>query len=192
MVLDPRHRRQHALTSRTDHHGRLDSDQLPAQPTITDFTNAQHDHQDADDGGVLTHAAIGTVWTAFTPRVTQSGDFTLTGTTARWCQLGKVVHVYLHTQLTSAGTVGNIIASVLPAGVPAISNFATFALKGTFLYYDASSGVGYAGMAVAPAVRTLHFVVSGADISVSAFGVNPALTGASGDQLHMNLCYETA
>lgn len=27
-------------------------------PTIASFTNAQHDHQDADDGGTLTHSAL--------------------------------------------------------------------------------------------------------------------------------------
>ncbi len=36
-------------------------------PTIGDFTNAQHDHLDADDGGTLTTAAIPELSAAFTP-----------------------------------------------------------------------------------------------------------------------------
>jgi hypothetical protein len=210
MVLDPRHRRQHALSSLTDHHGALADSQLSANivtltgtqtltnktltaPTLADFTNAQHDHQDADDGGVLAHAAIGTAWTDFTLRVTQSGDFTTTGgSSARWCQLGKVVHVLIHAGLTSAGTAANDIAVVLAATVPAVSQTGSWFRKGGFTFYDASTATIYEGAAVATAARTIRFLTNGSSVAGGYFGIAPAITGANGDELHVALTYETA
>lgn len=68
-------------------------------PTIADFTNAQHDHQDADDGGTLDAAAIasGTIADARMPDLT--GEVTTTAgevetlvallRSKRYCQILK-------------------------------------------------------------------------------------------------------
>jgi len=48
-------------------------------PTIADFTNAAHDHGDADDGGAITGSHAITVTTAAQPNITSVG--TLTGLT---------------------------------------------------------------------------------------------------------------
>lgn len=46
------------LTAPTINNGSWASANLPGQPTLTDFTNAQHDHGDADDGGNIPQASV--------------------------------------------------------------------------------------------------------------------------------------
>lgn len=93
---------------------------------VTDFTNMQHGHLDADDGGTLTVAAIPDLsgaWTAYTPAwlgVTTNpalGNGTIAG---RYKLIGKLLHVYVEIVAGTTTTFGSGAWLIgLPAGLSA-------------------------------------------------------------------------
>jgi hypothetical protein len=84
-------------------------------PTIADFTNAQHDHQDPNDGGQLTVAALSSY---------VDDTFTITGTgftasvtgTARYVVLGSLVLLFLPA-LSGTSNATTFTLTGIPAGI---------------------------------------------------------------------------
>lgn len=86
-------------------------------PVIADFTNAQHDHGDADDGGTLVSGAITTALTTittstWTPTVGGTG-WSASGRAGRYIQIGP--WVFFNIELTGTIVVGSgTLTATLP------------------------------------------------------------------------------
>lgn len=55
-------------------------------------------------------------WTAYTPTLTQSATVAKTVNYARYCQIGKLVHVVVSLAITGAGTTNNDVVVGAPVG----------------------------------------------------------------------------
>lgn len=138
-------------------------------------------------GQVLTAATlntIGAVWVDYTPTLTQSATVTKTINNARYCQIQKTVFVQVYLIATSAGTAGNIVQIGLPLAARAANSSTT----GIGQLYDASTNTIYVVSAYLTNTNACAFLYQ----TGNPFGISPAITIASGDQLQMNLTYEIA
>lgn len=141
-------------------------------PTIADFTNAQHDHLDADDGGTLTTAAI------------PSGVWPVTQIYADYCRLTS-------DQSTTSSTLADVHATEAELDVLANTNyhfrwivpwrsddsgngikFAVTVPAGATVYY--SGDIHFRNGAVASTAGSFHGAVDGSGEAITATGVtNP-------------------
>lgn len=154
-----------------------------------------HTHSGAGQGGPLavTPAMMAaTVWTTFTPTLTQGVGITITVTYAAYLLLGKLAVVQMRLACTSAGTASNLIgvggipAAIAPKRTDAVSAVAP---AGVFQFLDASVGY-YVGVANFSGATTLQ-LYTGAGAG-SPLGIAPATTVANTDVLGLQLCYEVA
>lgn len=88
-------------------------------PVLADFTNAGHDHLDADDGGTLTPAAVtglATAWTTYTPTF-----FNVTNPTGAFAYrlIGKTLDIRGRFDAPSTATAGGAVQATLPASLSA-------------------------------------------------------------------------
>lgn len=162
-------RAQESTTARTVVVGDL----IAATATVKTFT-------DLEDGYA--------VWTSFTPTASQGASLTMSGLIAEYIIIGKTVHVHIEFSVTSAGTAGNaiVIASIPAAIAPLRSGGGYGTDAGGGIIMDASPQTGYAVRALFNNTTTMQFW---SNLGTNFLGVNPALTLASGDLIHINLTY---
>lgn len=122
-------------------------------------------------------------WTGYTPTLTQSATITKTVTRAAYTRVGRTIRVQIFLTATSSGTAANNLIVGLPVA-PAADN-----QLGVGLIYDTSASTRYV-CTVQTFGSTLAFQhdTSGA----SNFGVAPAVTIATGDQIGAFIEYEAA
>ena len=138
-------------------------------------------------GQVLTAATlntIGAVWVDYTPTLTQGATITKTITNARYCQIQKSVFVQVYLIASSAGTASNQLVIGLP--ITARNSFGT--VNGIAQLYDASTNLMYVCTAYQNTTTTMSFIYQ----TGNPFGISPAITIASGDQLQFSIVYEAA
>lgn len=153
-------------------------------PTIAGFSNAQHDHGDADDGGTL--PLLTDAWTSYVPAVTgvTMGNGTVTG---RHKTIGKTVHVNVRLTMGTTSSVTGTLGVALPS-VPKLNTFQS----GTALFKDDSANAYHIGIAVGnytaspPAEANL---LTATTPSVLASATAP-FTWATNDFLEFSLTYE--
>jgi len=138
-------------------------------------------------GQVLTAATLNTIgaaWVDYTPTLVQGATITKTISNARYCQIQKTVFVQVYMIATSAGTAANI----LYIGLPLNARTGNSSTTGIAQLYDASTNTIYVASAYLDNAARCAFLYQ----TGNPFGVSPAITIASGDQLQMNLTYEVA
>jgi hypothetical protein len=139
-------------------------------------------------GQVLTAATLNTIgaaWVDYTPTLTQGVTVTKTVVQARYCQFQKTIIGQALLNTTSAGTAATLVAIGLPFAVKTGQPMTAFGY-----IYDANTNTIY----------NLTFVPTGDGAStVSGFyqtgdywGVSPAITLATSDQIAINFSYEIA
>lgn len=134
-------------------------------------------------------AAIGLInlstWTNWTPTITQSGSVGNTVTYARYCIIGRTVHVQAVLAITAAGTTANaIVVGGLPGAVAGV-NVGNFVGCGSFIYFR--TGVAYyAGTVEHFSTTTLRFIAHSSGLLGS--GLNFAT--ANGDALGFEATWE--
>jgi hypothetical protein len=137
---------------------------------------------------VIATAPFFSAWTDYTPTWTQGVTVANTKTYARYMSVGKMCWVSLRLAATGAGTGGAQISISLP--VTAIRGVTeNYNICGAAMYYDVSVPTNYvcAIQLDANAVRFATDTSAG-----NYFGINPAVTTASGDFVSFNICYEIA
>lgn len=121
--------------------------------------------------------------TSFTSTITQSAAITKTTNYSKWSYVGpKKIHWTFSYNLTSAGTAANAITLTVPLTA------ATSSMIGTAWYLDAGTQFYVLGV-VGASTTTIKFVNNG---GTGDFGVNAAVTVASGDTIHGSITYEIA
>lgn len=148
------------------------------QPTIADFTLAQHTHEDAPSGGILQSEA----WSTWTPTIQGTG-WALGNATinAQYRQTGRTVHFFVVITWGTTSTFGTGGLTVsLPVSSPGntigILNAATLH-SGVRFILDAFFPAGGAGIAV---------YQRGGTGQVAAVTSTVPFTWASGDQLSIS------
>ena len=137
-------------------------------------------------GQVLTAATLNTIgaaWVDYTPTLTQGVTVTKTVVQARYCQLQKTVIGQMVLNVTSAGTAGNFVLVGVPLTARATNGMSVFGY-----IYDANTNLIYNVTGYMYTTTTMAFFYQ----TGSAFGVSPAVTLASGDQIALNFSYEIA
>jgi hypothetical protein len=136
-------------------------------------------------GQVLTAATLNTIgaaWVDYTPTLTQGVTVTKTVAQARYCQFQKTIIGQVLLNVTSAGTAATAVAIGLPfavrTGTPMV---------GSGYIYDASTNVMYNCTFSGNASIINGFYQTGFN-----FGVSPAITLATSDQLSIQFSYEVA
>lgn len=162
---------------------------LPA-PTIADFSNAAHDHGDADDGGAIVAGAIGAIitnaklstaageigaaWQDWTPSWTNltAGNGTLN--VAKYIQIGKSVSFYLKFTLGSTSSIGGSVSVTLPVTASANEPTAAMAGMGWARYDDTGTSNFYGVMDIISTTQMRFLVVNAA----GTYATNAALTSS--------------
>jgi hypothetical protein len=136
---------------------------------------------------VLTAATLNTIgaaWVDYTPTLTQGVTVTKTISNARYCQIQKTVFVQVYLFATSAGTAANTVK----IGLPIAARTANSSTTGIAQLYDASTNLMYVSSAYLDSTTACAFLYQ----TGNPFGISPAITLASSDQLQINLTYEVA
>jgi hypothetical protein len=136
----------------------------------------------SDINTYLTHE--GGAWTSHTPTWTQGATITHTVNYSKYARAGRLITWTFSVTATSAGTAANEIQISIPATAASTS-----ALVGSSFVYDTSTGTYYAGSILGQNTTELQFVSAG---GTNTFGVNPAVTIASGDVWQGTISYEAA
>ena len=137
-------------------------------------------------GQVLTAAImnqIGAAWVDYTPTLTQGVTVTKTITSAKYCQIQKLVIVNVDLTATSAGTNNVGIYVGLPINV-----LSTNGSYGAGFVYDASANALYHSTVNGQSSSTVQFLYQ----TGSPVGQNPTFPLASGDSIRFTIAYEVA
>lgn len=139
-------------------------------------------------GQVLTAATLNTIgaaWVDYTPTLTQGVTVTKTVVQARYCQFQKTIIGQVLLNVSSAGTAGSAVAIGLPFAVRSGQP-----LVGYGYIYDANVNTMYNCTFVASSSGAS--TVGGFYNAGNFFGVTPAVTLATSDQIVVNFSYEIA
>ncbi len=171
-------------------------------PTIADLTNAQHDHSDADDGGVLGNEVVtnamlahNAAWTDYTPTFTNLtvGNGILTGD---YQQIGKTVRFRIRLIFgTTTSIAGNVDVSVPVTGASHGASATTFQAIATGTILDASTGAVYpvsAGLVSTTVMRVLPVNAASTYANWVSMTSTIPFTWATSDELFLTGSYEAA
>lgn len=123
-------------------------------------------------------------WTPYTPTLTQGATVTKTVTRAVSTKVGRTVTVQYSLVATSAGTAANLVMVGLPEATAADGQI------GVAYILDANTNVRY--VLTAYTFGTAMIFQNDASTGGNSFGVSPAITLASGDQIAGAITYEAA
>lgn len=129
---------------------------------------------------------------SYTPTISQNGARTTSALTARYVQVGKMVHAWGRATVSNAGTAGNEINVTLPVTASADA-------IGLHIYVGTGAVVdtGTIYMPVMCRLRgspvtLLGFVKTNADVDAMVGETGPSFALASGDIITWNVVYEAA
>lgn len=129
------------------------------------------------------------VWTDYTPTLTQSGAVTKTVTIGRYCQDGKRVHFQVYLAITGSGTGSNNILVGLPVAAAAAWTDSTI---GSGRVYDSSASALYRGIVVTASTTTAK-IEPASSTTGGGLGLTTMTAGlASGDVVECCGTYEAA
>ena len=140
--------------------------------------------QGITSGAVLpasTLQSIGAVTVDYTPTLTQGVTLSKTVVRARYFQFQKFVQGQILMNCTSAGTAAQAVAVGLPISARVTSSMAAFGY-----IYDANTNTIYNLTGYTATGTTLQFYYQ----TGNPFGVSPAVTLATSDQIAINFSYE--
>jgi hypothetical protein len=123
-------------------------------------------------------------WPSWSPTLTQSAAITVTRSENVQTRIGRRVSATCRFSCTSAGSALQAIQFPLPVNAAVGLNGPV----GTWWFEDAGTGY-YAGVVIANAADTAQLYCGGGTARTGPFGVDPAVTIASGDKLVVNLDY---
>jgi len=126
------------------------------------------------------------VWTSWTPAFTQTGALTTSALTAKYVQLGKVIHANIAATFSNAGTT-NTIFTLTNLPVTAVTGAR---IIGTGAFFDQSTSVTYSGHVLFVGATDIRFI--GDWSAQNSWGTTPNLAVASGDVFRVFLTYEAA
>ena len=128
-------------------------------------------------------------WTSWTPTVAQGATSNISKTVsyAKYVLVGKLAIANVRLDMTGAGTAGSTLTISVPS---AITSASTSPRLGGAHIFDSSTSTRYTGQAEWVTSTTLSFV--GDWSGNGAWGVNPNLAVASGDQIGFSVMYEVA
>ena len=129
-------------------------------------------------------------WTGYTPQLAQNGNRTSTVTSARWYQIGKIVHVQVVIVCTQAGSISQTVSISLPVTAQAFPGTLGHAVGSGYWYAPALATI-YAGVAVNNSTTTVAFL-GGGGVGSNMGTLSPALALANNDELGFNAVYEAA
>lgn len=127
------------------------------------------------------------LWTAFTPSLSQSASVSFTNNYSKYIVNGKTVFFQCSLVATSAGTAANAITVSLPV---ATSSASVFRVIGSASFYDANVTTMYNLAAYTFSTTSVGF--TGDTTGGNAFGAVPAVTIAVGDYVNLAVTYEAA
>lgn len=129
-------------------------------------------------------------WTTYAPTVTQSGTVTsVTITRAKYCQIGKTVHVMLRIDFTGAtGAVGN---NPIRVSLPVTAAYGGGTVGSAF-YFDTGAAIFPCTARFNSTTSVQFFRSDYAYGSVVPVGQDPNITVANGDWLETTFTYEAA
>uniref|UniRef100_UPI004047D083 hypothetical protein n=1 Tax=Flavobacterium sp. TaxID=239 RepID=UPI004047D083 len=139
-------------------------------------------------GAVLpasTLQSIGAPWVDYTPTLTQGVTVTKTVVQARYCQFQKTIIGQALLNTTSAGTAATLVAIGLPFAVKTGQPMTAFGY-----IYDSNTNTIY-NLTFVPTSDGAS-TVNGFYQTGNPFGVSPAITLATSDQIAINFSYEIA
>lgn len=179
-------------------------------PTIADFTNAAHDHGDADDGGAIVAAAIpsgaitnaklsttagepGGAWLTWSPSWT---NFTVGNGTLNWAkytQIGKTIIFRLKFTWGSTTSMTSNPFFTLPVnahGDYSHSRVETF--LGSVTLRDASAGDAFTGLVTWESAGACNIRYLASTMLQTAVSSTAPFTWTTSDYIHIHGVYEAA
>jgi hypothetical protein len=123
-------------------------------------------------------------WDAWSPTLSQSAAITVVLDSNVQTRIGRRVSATCRFSCTSAGSALQAIQFPLPVNAAVGLNGPV----GTWWFEDSGTGY-YAGVVIANAAGTAQLYCGGGTARTGPFGVDPAVTIASGDKLVVNLDY---
>ena len=139
-------------------------------------------------------AAMQAAWTPWTPTLANMtlGNGTVT---AKFRQIGKLVHARFSFVLGSTSTVGTAPTFTLPVTRAALPGTATLFPLGLLTAYDLSATTGYNGFVDNSSTTTTGLRIanaSGTYLTFAAVTATIPFTWATGDEIHTEFFYEAA
>jgi hypothetical protein len=135
-------------------------------------------------------------WTAYTPTVAQgtATDITKTVNLAKWMRVGRLIKVRLILALSGAGGSSTTLTVSLPVDCATHTAGSQYEPIGQGVIVDTSGPTQYPVIVLllpSSSVSTCRFVRTDSTVN-NYFGIDPALTVASGDIIHAGFEYEAA
>ena len=141
-------------------------------------------------GSVLSAATLNTIgagWVNYTPTLTQGVTVTKTISSARYCQINKLVVGTINLAITSSGTSGSLIQVGLP--LTAVSGAST--AIGSFVLVGGPSHYGQiVGSALNYSSTTVSGFLEGGTSNWA--GISPSYQLLNGDGIQISFSYEVA
>jgi hypothetical protein len=150
----------------------------------TDLVTAAMLNAQLRDNMLVLNGATGPVLTNFTPTMSQLGGITLSTATGRYIRYGPLVIATTRCIASSSGTASN---ALVVGGLP-VTALDTAAGGGTcFGFFSRASNPNYLLHGVWVSTTAVNFYSGGA--ATGLFGVNPAVTIVSGDEVDLTFIY---
>jgi hypothetical protein len=134
------------------------------------------------------HPTDSTIWTAFTPTLTQSATVTKTVTYARYTRIGRMITVEVVLAVTGSGTAGNAVV----IGLPVTAATASTLPVGAGYIFDTSATDTIAGAAYLATTTTIQLLSARATGQALGVGSGFAAALASGDVVAFSVTYEAS
>jgi hypothetical protein len=136
------------------------------------------------DNLLVLNGATGPVVTNFTPTMSQSGGITLSTATGRYTRYGPLVIATTRCIASSSGSASN---ALVVGGLP-VTALDTAAGGGTcFGFFSRAGNPNHLLHGVWASTSSVNFYSGAA--ATGLFGVNPAVTIASGDEVSLTFVY---
>jgi hypothetical protein len=160
----------------------------PTEVTVGSVLTASRYNEDVVDN-MTELAPLFSAWTSWTPIVAQgvSTNITKTVNYAKYLKVGRLVIANCRLDITGTGTAGSGLTISLDAAITAAS---TGPRVGGVHVFDSSTSTRYTGQAEFTSTTTVSFVGDWA--GGGAWGTNPNIALASGDQIGFSIMYEAA
>lgn len=134
------------------------------------------------------HPTDSTIWTAYTPTLTQSATVTKTVTYARYNRVGRMITVEVVMAVTGTGTAANAVV----IGLPVTAATASTLPIGAGYIFDTSASDTIIGAAYLATTTTVQLLSARATGQILGTGSGFAAALAAGDGVAFSVTYEAS